>query len=538
MRFHLFICLFVLTGLRLFAQSGTLVTEGKPATASTYEGAFAPSNTNDGDINTRWASEWNENEWWQVDLAEPMSISSVVIQWEGAYATAYEIQISDDPAFITYEVIATVTNSDGGEDIVTTNSTPQGQYLRMQGVTRALEAYGYSIFEFKAYHSESNPNSEIEVYLHIPFNAQYYSLGITPEDNTGQSTFIAQNEAIDATLYYDAGTTISLSNINITGDYDIRFNTQDETGNPVSSTADPFVTDIYDGMSINIEYVPHEEGGANKLPVADAGVDQIIYTPENSIQLDGSNSYDPDGFIFEHLWSQINGPSTAILSDPDSPQTFANDLTLGTYNFELKVTDDLGAIHTDRVNVTVTEPESSDFSLISPADGALITNSRTPVLEWESLPAATNYEIFLNITRDDYDWYASGNLLDRYTKIGESTTNSFTVPDNLVDRWTYKWYVIANTSEGIKKSNTMQFGLYLPYLENVNDGVSIVDGSRDMNKNGTIEPFENWKLTPEERLDDIMSRLTLEEKASQLFYGGNENPLDGFAFSYGVERNN
>ncbi len=57
-----------------------------------------------------------------------------------------------------------------------------------------------------------------------------------------------------------------------------------------------------------------------------------------------------------------------------------------------------------------------------------------------------------------------------------------------------------------------------------------------MNKNGTIEPFEDWHLTPEQRLDDIMSRLTRDEKIAQLFYGGNESPhIDGFAFSYGVE---
>ena len=119
--------------------------------------------------------------------------------------------------------------------------------------------------------------------------------------------------------------------------------------------------------------------------------------------------------------------------------------------------------------------------------------------------------------------------------VGESTSNNFTLPFELVNRWTYKWYVVATTPTGNKYSNRHQFGLYIPHLEQENDGISIVNGSRDMNKNGTIEPFEDWRLTPEVRLDDIMSRLTIEEKVSQLFYGGNNNPLDGFAFSYGVE---
>jgi beta-glucosidase-like glycosyl hydrolase len=73
-------------------------------------------------------------------------------------------------------------------------------------------------------------------------------------------------------------------------------------------------------------------------------------------------------------------------------------------------------------------------------------------------------------------------------------------------------------------------------MEQDNDGITLVDGCRDMNKNGTTEPFEDWHLTPEARLDDLMGRLTLEEKARQCFYGSTERDAgDGFSFSYGVE---
>jgi beta-glucosidase len=126
-------------------------------------------------------------------------------------------------------------------------------------------------------------------------------------------------------------------------------------------------------------------------------------------------------------------------------------------------------------------------------------------------------------------------MLDRYTLVGQSTTNSFTMPYDLVDRWTYKWYVLAFTNGGTQVSNTQQFGVYLPYIEQDADGVNIVNGCRDMNKNGVIEPFEDWHLTPEQRLNDLMNRLPLEEKFKQSFYGGGADPKNGFGFSYGVE---
>ncbi|MBP5259662.1 MAG: glycoside hydrolase family 3 C-terminal domain-containing protein, partial [Paludibacteraceae bacterium] len=265
------------------------------------------------------------------------------------------------------------------------------------------------------------------------------------------------------------------------------------------------------------------------------GADQMITQQENSVTLDGSASTDADGEIIAYEWMQVSGPSMATLTNANSAVVTVSDLTLGTYTFQLTVTDDSSATDNDYVNVYVQQEITVDFHLLTPTDKSMVTNTRRPVFTWEPMGGATKYEIYVNVTRDDYDWYASGNLLDRYTKVGESNGTNFTMPYDLVDRWTYKWYVVAKTAAGDKNSNIQQFGLYLPYMEQANDGVNIVNGCRDMNKNGTIEPFEDWHLTPEERLNDLMPRLTLEEKCSQLFYAGDNNPLDGFAFSYGVE---
>ncbi len=181
-------------------------------------------------------------------------------------------------------------------------------------------------------------------------------------------------------------------------------------------------------------------------------------------------------------------------------------------------------------------PVEGAFNVLGPDKGQMVTTTRTPVLSWERYAGTVKYEVWLNISRTDYDWRAVGNLLDRYTKVGETGGTSFSAPE-LSDRWTYKWYVVAIDGAGSRaQSDIGQFSVYLPVLEGVNDGVNIVNGCRDLNKNGTIEPFEDWHLPIATRLVDLMSRLTNEEKFRQCFYGAeSDNPMNGFSFSYGVE---
>jgi len=88
-------------------------------------------------------------------------------------------------------------------------------------------------------------------------------------------------------------------------------------------------------------------------PVANAGPDQTIILPANSAVLNGSASTDPDGYIIAYAWRQLTGPSTSVLSQPDSVSTTVSDLVAGAYSFELAVTDDSLATSRDTVSVTV-----------------------------------------------------------------------------------------------------------------------------------------------------------------------------------------
>jgi beta-glucosidase len=48
-----------------------------------------------------------------------------------------------------------------------------------------------------------------------------------------------------------------------------------------------------------------------------------------------------------------------------------------------------------------------------------------------------------------------------------------------------------------------------------------LDGQRfkDLNRNGTLDRYEDWRLTPEQRARDLVARMTLEEKAGVMMHG-------------------
>ncbi|HEX6426257.1 MAG TPA: PKD domain-containing protein [Niastella sp.] len=91
----------------------------------------------------------------------------------------------------------------------------------------------------------------------------------------------------------------------------------------------------------------------NKPPVANAGIDQVITLPVNSVTLNGSASTDPDGTITAFTWSLISGPNTPVFGASNAKITQVSGLVQGTYQFDLKVTDDRGDSASDTITVIV-----------------------------------------------------------------------------------------------------------------------------------------------------------------------------------------
>lgn len=60
-----------------------------------------------------------------------------------------------------------------------------------------------------------------------------------------------------------------------------------------------------------------------------------------------------------------------------------------------------------------------------------------------------------------------------------------------------------------------------------NSGVEIleVDGYafKDLNKNGKLDPYEDWRLPMEERIRNLVSLLQIEEIAGLMLYSGHQS---------------
>ncbi|MEU6858954.1 discoidin domain-containing protein [Glycomyces sp. NPDC046736] len=127
---------------------GENIAQGKNADASTFQewGGHTPALAVDGDLASRWASEWGPEQWISVDLGQSEDFDAVQLVWETAYATGYQIQVSDDNA--NWTTIHTVTGGNGGADTIELSGS--GRYVRVLCTERATE-WGYSLYEFGVY---------------------------------------------------------------------------------------------------------------------------------------------------------------------------------------------------------------------------------------------------------------------------------------------------------------------------------------------------------------------------------------------------
>jgi eukaryotic-like serine/threonine-protein kinase len=122
-----------------------LLSQGHPVTASSIQGdPWAAANAVDGNLSTRWSSAFSDPQWLEVNLGATHAIREVILYWENAHATAFQIQTSEDGT--TWTDIYSTTTGAGGEQIIEVNGT--GRYVRMYGTARNTQ-YGYSLYEFQ-----------------------------------------------------------------------------------------------------------------------------------------------------------------------------------------------------------------------------------------------------------------------------------------------------------------------------------------------------------------------------------------------------
>jgi len=123
----------------------------KPASASSaedgWEAGVGPQFANDGSTKTRWSSSYVNGQWWRVDLGSVRTVSRVWINWTGAHASSYRIDVSRDG--VDYETVWQGAANDADWK-VHDFSPREVRYVRFYGVARAT-GYGFSFSDFQVY---------------------------------------------------------------------------------------------------------------------------------------------------------------------------------------------------------------------------------------------------------------------------------------------------------------------------------------------------------------------------------------------------
>ncbi|QNS05480.1 galactose-binding domain-containing protein [Streptomyces xanthii] len=135
-----------------YAPGKNLATAGVGAWASSSEWwnpfeSFQPGRAVDGDNSTRWASEWNDDQWLRIDLGSPQQVGRVTLDWEKAYGKSYRIELSTDRE--NWTTAWSTTAGDGGFDTARFDRT-EARYVRIKGLERGTQ-WGYSLKEVGVY---------------------------------------------------------------------------------------------------------------------------------------------------------------------------------------------------------------------------------------------------------------------------------------------------------------------------------------------------------------------------------------------------
>ena len=194
---------------------------GKSTTASSSENSGTLAEyINDGNFNTRWSSEWQDNEYITIDLEQYSSIDHITLHWETAYASQFAILITDEQpssSALSSPLPSSATCYQSSGDVQTIPVAKSGRYITLIGIERAT-AYGISLYELEAYGMPLlqaycvKPIQNTDKYVQIGDYVEAVGTlvnygGTTPEINAGGTYTIL-------TKHEENGSTTSVENTN------------------------------------------------------------------------------------------------------------------------------------------------------------------------------------------------------------------------------------------------------------------------------------------------------------------------------------
>ena len=190
----------------------------------------------------------------------------------------------------------------------------------------------------------------------------------------------------------------------------------------------------------------------NILPNVVASNDQIIQLPTNSVVL-SSTGTDSDGNITSYQWSKISGGVANILT-PTLATTQVNDLTEGSYVFQVTVTDNNGASAFAIVTVQVQAQNEQNIppsvtvnpnlnvslgdvvnlsAIANDSDGSIVG------IQWVKITGGSS----IITTPNDFNTTVTGLELDQYTFRATVTDNDGATSYDEVN------VIVSGISEGL-----------------------------------------------------------------------------------------
>lgn len=240
---------------------------------------------------------------------------------------------------------ATFTIASPSSSTTAINNLVQGTYVFQLTVTDNQAATGtdqMTVIVNAAPNIPPTVNAGPDQVITLPTSSATLAGSATDPDGTITShTWVFVSGPTSAVITNAALYNSTVTGMTVAGTYTFRLSATDNSSATVT-----------DDMLILVNAPP------NQLPVANAGPDQIDsfpYVSTGLITLNGSGSSDPDGTISNYFWKQITGPNVSNITSATQSVTTVSNLMGGIYFYQLRVTDNLGAIDLDTVKVTVVD---------------------------------------------------------------------------------------------------------------------------------------------------------------------------------------
>jgi gliding motility-associated-like protein len=230
-----------------------------------------------------------------------------------------------------------VTLANANSPTVSLSALVTGVYVFRITVTDNLGATGTDNATVTVIAANQSPvaSAGADITITLPTNSTSVAgSGSDPDGTVSSYGWTQVTGPNTATLANIATSSLTSSNL-IQGSYTFRLTVTDNKG----ATA-------FDDVKVIVNAAP-----VNVAPTANAGPDKSITLPVNSVVINGSGA-DTDGTVASYNWAKVSGPTT-VLSNQTTPNLTAGSLVAGTYVFRLTVRDNLAALGTDLVTVTV-----------------------------------------------------------------------------------------------------------------------------------------------------------------------------------------